>query len=274
MIKQGTIDVATELTPAQINSLKGASGVNVIDIPGNYTLQLQMNNKIKPWDNKLVRQALNYAIDQKAIVGTAVYGYAKPMTSIGPSMYPNATPPTDFPYTYNPDKARQLLAEAGYANGFSVELSYEPIYPPDEVTATIIQSELAKVGITVTLKSTPASAFETQIYTYAMPFALRWMMPFHPDPYYGFSLMWRTGAFDNTENYFNPEVDKLIDQGLSITDPAARKEAGYVIQRTIMDDAPVVFMIQRDYTVAIRDNIVGWNWTTCQGTYYSKVSFK
>lgn len=274
MLKSGTIDVARALSPKEIESLKNEKGIKVINIPGNMCNMLFMNAKFKPWDNKTVRQAVSYAIPREEIIRTAMYGYAKPMTSIGPSMYPMALPAKEFPYNYDLDKARALLKKAGFSDGFDCELTYNPLYPPDEVTATLIKSSLSEIGINVALRKIPYGTFVTELYQRDIPFGFQTIQPFHPDAFYGLVLQWITGGFDNISTYSNPEVDKLINEGLEVMDKEKRKEAAYTIIRKVIYDAPVVWILERNYTMALRDNIAGWNWNTWEGTYLSEVSFK
>ena len=274
MIKAGTIDVAEDLTPKEIDSLQGAKGVKVVNIPGNMCLMLIMNQKFKPWDNKLVRKALSFAVPQNEIIKTAMYGYAKAMQSTGPSTYPASTPKEDFPYSYDPEKAKQLLKEAGYPNGFDCELSYNVLYPPDEVAATIVKTSLAKIGINVSLKKIPYGAFFTQLWAKEIPFGFYTIQGFVDDPFYEMHLMWRTNGLCNLYSYSNKEVDKLIEEGSAITDWNERKDAYKKIAKMVMDDAPVVWILERNYTIAIRDNIEGWNWTTWGGCYTSELNFK
>jgi peptide/nickel transport system substrate-binding protein len=274
MLKAGTIDVARALTPKEIDSLQGVKGVNVINIPGNMCNMLFMNSKFKPWDNKLVRKAVSYAIPREEIIKTAMYGYARPMTSIGPSMYPMASSKNDFPYSYDPAKAKELLKEAGFPNGFDCELIYNPLYSPDEVAATIIKTRLSEVGINVNLKKIPYGTFFTELYRREIPFGFQTIQPFHPDCFYGLTLQWITNGFDNVYSYSDKEVDKLIEEGRGITDMEERTKTGRAIMKKVMDDAPTVWILERSYSYPMRDNIVGWNWTTWEGTYLSEVSIK
>jgi peptide/nickel transport system substrate-binding protein len=274
MLKQGTIDVATALTPREQKSLEGVAGVRNIHIKSNNCLWGLMNNTVKPFDNKLVRQAINFATPRSEIAETAFYGLAAPWQASLPTMYAATTDPKDFPYRYNLDKAKALLAKAGYPNGFETELAYDAAYAPAETTATLFKTSLAKIGIDVALRKMPSGAFMTKVAAGEMPFALWWDMPMLPDPNYAITLTYHSKSAINYERYSNPEVDRLLKEGNQILDWDERVRFHRKIQKIVMDDAPIVFVIERDYTVGIRDNIAGWNWATMQETDWSLLSFK
>ncbi|GAH37115.1 unnamed protein product, partial [marine sediment metagenome] len=273
MIKDGTIDVAYDLNPTQIKSLEGAPGLKAIHVTSNEDMVIIMNNKMSPFDNKLVRQAMNYACPREDIVQTALVGYGLPWKACIPMMYPASTPPEDFPYAYDLDKAKELLIEAGYPDGFDVELSYDADIGAHEVTGTLCKTSLAKIGVNVTLRKTPSGVLSTQLMAKELPFSFWSTQPLSSDPNYAVSLIYYGPAYTNWPSYCNPEVDKLIEEGKTILDPVERTEHHRVIQRMIMDDAPIVFVAEADYMIVIRDNVKGWNWNTLYESFLELVSF-
>ena len=133
MLKDGTIDVAQEMSPNEIQSLRDVPGVKTVETQGFWLTHLILNEKMVPqFANKLVRQAVNYAIDRDKIVQDGLLGMAKPMTAVYPNQYPGALDASAFPYTYNIEKAKQLMKEAGYEKGFNVDLYYQAGVLPHE----------------------------------------------------------------------------------------------------------------------------------------------
>ena len=272
-LRDGTIDVAYELNPTEIMALADTPGVRTINLISNADLWGMLNNDVAPFDNKLVRQALNYAVPRKQIVETAYLELAHPWTAPFPLMFPGAISPDEFPYTHDIAKAKELLTQAGHPDGFTVELAYDSSIQPHETAATIIKSSLAEIGITVELKKTPPGAFSTQITSRDYTFALYRNMPIVPDPNYCLLLSYYSPFWSDFLNYLNPEVDKLLEEGQPILDPEERIEHHKVIQRIILDDAAMIWLVEPDYTVAIRDNIEGWNWNTTTETRFDFLSF-
>jgi peptide/nickel transport system substrate-binding protein len=274
MLKSGTIDVAYSLTSAEINSLAGTPGVNVIKLATNDTVWCILNNKIPPFDNKLVRQAINCAIPREQICETAYLGYATPWVTPLPGVMGDMTlSPEEFPYNYDLTKAKALLDEAGYENGFTVELAYDAGVPAYETMATLIKSSLAEIGVNVLLTKMTASALTTKVTSYEMPFALLDEMPQLLDPNYVCNNTFHSKAVTHYNNYYNAEVDELIEEGRAILDRTQRIEWHKNIQRIAMGEAPMAWTIQPMYLVAIRDNIKGWNWNTIQETALDMVHF-
>jgi len=273
MLKDGTIDVAYALSPSELTALKGAPGVKVIQLRSNEACWGLLNNTIPPFDNKLVRQAFNYAIPKAEICETAYLGMADPWQACIPSIYPDSTPPEEFPYSYDLDKAKELLVEAGYPDGFEVDLAYDTGIKAYEVAATLIKTSLAEIGVNVTLRGMPTGTITTKVQAGEMPFALWTDQPMMGDPMYSITLTYYSTSFINYEKYLNPEVDRLVDEGVGILDPEKRYEYYAAVQRIIMDDAPIIFAWEPHYTVAIRDNIKGWNWNTMQDTKFELVYF-
>lgn len=273
MLKDGTLDVAYGIEPSALESLKSVPGIKVVTYESNLQVWGILNNKMPPFDNKLVRQAMNYAIPREEIVKTAYLGYARPAKSPFPSIYPSALPPEEFPYSYDLDKAKNLLAAAGYPNGFKVELRYPAANTPLEVAATMIKTSLAKIGVDVSLTKVPVGPWAIMERDRTIQFGLWEDMPMFPDPFYITNLSYHSKGFNNPSNYGNPEVDKLIEQGRTIQDWNERVKYFYKVQKMILDDAAMLFTWEPYYAVAMRDNIKGWNWGVIQETKLERVSF-
>ncbi len=155
-LKKGEVDVIDFPSPEDLDEMKATDGIKVIQQEGLNVGYLALNNEKAPYDNVKVRQAMNYAIDRDEIVA-GVYGAAgKPAK--------NPLPPTMWSYNddieaypYDPAKAKELLAEAGYADGFKTEIWAMPVarpYNPNgKKVAEIMQAQLAKVGIEVEIIS-------------------------------------------------------------------------------------------------------------------------
>lgn len=260
MLKDGTIDVALELSPREIVSLRDAPGVMTIEERGIWLIHLVMNEDlVEPFGNKLVRQAINYAIDRDRIIDTAYFGLAEPMKGVLQMQYPGVLNPEEFPYEYNPDKAKQLMTEAGYPNGFEVELSYRAGTTQQESTAVLVQENLAEIGIDASLKKVPSGTFEVTVRASECPFAVYLDASLIPDVNYSCALFYRSDGFCNFGNFYSSVVDDMLSEGNLIVDNEERIEYHYDLQRVLLEEAPVGFICQEKYIVGIRDNVKGWN---------------
>ena len=259
-VRDGTIDIALELTPSQIKSLEGADGVRTVSLPLTSHIWILMNNQFPPFDDPLVRQAINHALPKDDIVETAYLGLARPWSAALPEVFPATTSASEFPYDFNLDKARDLLAEAGYEDGFEIELAYDSSFAPWETMATLMASTLAEIGIDVELRAMPSGTFTTEVNSGEMPFAIWRDAPILADPNYGMNLSYKTDAFVNWVGYSNPIVDQMLIDGATILDPEERINHHREIQRIVMEDAPIGFGFNEFANYALRDNIRGLAW--------------
>ena len=126
-------------------------GFTIEKYPYGATYQIFFNTDRPPLDNKLVRQALNFAIDREEISEAVLFGECTPTSQTLQGIYPGYLPELDDYYTYDPERAKELLAEAGVADGFSFEIAAGAGLSPQVDFASIVQAQLADIGIDVTV---------------------------------------------------------------------------------------------------------------------------
>lgn len=259
MIKDGTLDVALDLSPREISSLKDAPGVRTLTLPGVWMTHLILNQEmVEPFKNKKVRQAVNYAIDRDRIVDMAYYGMGVPLDTCMPVHYPGAIDGSEFPYGFNLEKAKQLMVEAGYEDGFAVELYYQSGYEWYETACLILKEDLAKIGIDVELRQTPVGTLAAMVTADECPFGYWREGASVADPNYALSLWYmdkKIGGYLNHGHYNNETVNKLCIEGKPIVDPDKRIEHHLKIQRVVLEDAPVGYLVIADDMWALRDNL-------------------
>ena len=272
-LKDGTIDVAQEMSPNEIISLRDVPGVKTVETQGFWLTHLVLNQKMVPeFANKKVRQAVNYAIDRDKIIQSAYYGMAQPMAAVYPSQYPGSPGCERLPVQLRHREGQAVDEGAGYEKGFDVDLYYQAGVLPHETACVTIKEELAKIGINVSLRKTPLGTLETLYTSKKAPFALIRIYPFAPDPNYDVGLMYDTNGFCNFGYFSDPEIDKMIKEGVSIVDPEERYAFHQKIQQAILEAAPVGFVVQEGYRMAMRDNITGWSLDVGETTRYDEVS--
>ena len=264
LLEQGEIDVALFLPDDAVEELDGTAGITVTDVPSFNLYYLVFNCKDGPTADKKVRQALSYGFDYQTWVNDVMRGKAQQARGPIPSNFIGFNPNTPQ-YTYDPDKARQLLAEAGHPDGgFAIDYTYETGYFWKRPLGELFQSNMADLGMTVNIQELSPSAWADLMSnpeTARHAFGLVWW-PTLATPYdYMFSLF-ATGAQGtagyNWGYYSNPELDELLDQGTAELDEAKRAEIYDQAQVLLVDDAPALFVYEKRYRLPMRDNVEGF----------------
>lgn len=259
-VETGGVDVAIQIMPSAVEQLESKPNVKVSRQETYATSFIAFTANKAPMDNLKVRQAINYAINLKAIQevvfkGTGAVGIAPMSPTIW--AYNDQLPP----YDYNPEKAKQLLEEAGFPNGFSITLSTDEHQERLDV-AEMVQAQLAEVGIQVEIITLERGKFIENVYSGAMEmFMLGWSAS-TGDPDYALYASFHSSMFGEGGNmsfYANPEVDTLLEKGRTSTDEAERKEAYLKAQEIIWSEAPCVFYLHAQDLTAYNAALQGFN---------------
>jgi peptide/nickel transport system substrate-binding protein len=258
LLKNGDIDVVKGLPFRDLDSLKSSPGVKLGISPSTRLWWLGLNTKVKPFNDKRVRQAIAWAFPYDDVQKNVWYGYADPMTSFIPVGMPTHDG-SGWTYTTDIAKAKSLLAEAGYPNGFDTRLISNPANVEDSGAAVWIQSGLAKAGIRVTIDKKDEAAYNAALFgTRDAPMFMYQWLSYVNDPYYHAYFLVRSGVFTNFMNYQNTQVDQLIDSGLFVTDAGQRTSISQQIQKLVADDAPMIYMAQPKTVIGLRSNVTGY----------------
>lgn len=249
-LQSGEIDWAEVPPTESVEPLKGA-GFQVLTNPYPHSLPYVLNTKEGPWSNKLVRQAANYAIDREGISKDLLNGASTPATQFvykGNPWYSDKAPV----YNYDPEKAKQLLAQAGYPNGFETSFlipsggsgNMWPI-PMSEY----VQKNLKAVGINVKMQSVEwQTLFSTWFQVFAKDKKVGGIMISLPSvsPSW-FSILFTTMAIPpngiNAGSYSNPKVDEIMEKAGNTFDNAQRDSLLRDASAIIADDAPWLFLV-------------------------------
>ena len=179
------------------------------------------------------------------------------------SPIPQGTPyHTDEFFVYEQDfeKARSLLAEAGFPDGFATTFTVPNDNAEAKETAVWVQSSLRDIGIDVTIEEMPGAAFTERMQQreHAFFYANQWIS-INNDPFYHLFWLLKADCCDFAR-YQNDRVWELIDEFTLNTDAAAREAAAMEIQQTVLEEAPWVFLFQPDYVLAMRSEVEGFAW--------------
>jgi peptide/nickel transport system substrate-binding protein len=265
-VEQGDVDGADRsLSPTDLEDLKSADGVNVVQGEGAEIRYLNFNLDLQPGDNdaqKLaVRQAVAQTIDRQSIVDNVYNGTVKPLYSMIPSSLPFHTDSFKEKYGDAPDvdAATKILSDAGVKTPVPLEVWWTPSHygPSSGDEYAEIKRQLDDSGLfDVTLKSTEWNQYSEAAFTDKYPtYQLGWF-PDYPDPddYVGNFLS--STSFLNI-HYDNPEIQKLLAQEKASTDDAVRQKAFEQIQTISAEDAPNIPIWEGDQVAAVRDGVNG-----------------
>jgi dipeptide transport system substrate-binding protein len=258
-LQTGEISLAWLATSEAYNVLRDDPNLTFHQNTSNAARYIWLDVTKPPMDNVLVRRALQHAIDREAI---SQFGF----DGIHPALYTILMPTMlcytdDVPiYEYNPDRARELLAEAGYPNGFSLTQLYSA-RPQDQTISEIVQGMWAEVGVdleiiglehgtTTDIRRDPVRRREYD--------AIQAHFGRTADPDSFLIETFHSGAFPPGSNsMFYDEVDDLIDAGRAELDPERRCEIYRELQEKIQSDAPGIPIVNTTWIYATRNDLQG-----------------
>lgn len=241
LIRSGQAQWVENLSIPQIEELSRDPKLTIVKKMHRAPAALDMNTRFKPFDDVRVRQAFAYAIDQEAINKAVFFGQGTvAKTPVLPAI--DGSTEQFFPYAYNPEKAKQLLAEAGYPNGVDVELLYADINGWEEPLAIQAANQYKAANIRVTPKRITPSDFRARgaVSKRDMPFFTSEDGPIVLDAVYAMFIFARTDSVVNRGAYSNPKLDALIDEARQTLDREKRIRLMHEAQKIWLQDAPWV----------------------------------
>lgn len=260
-LEAGEVDVAYHVPPRDAERLRRNPKFEVLTPAAQRKIFVGMNVLWGPFKDKRVRQALNHAVDKKAIVDRIFLGLAKitdsPIPHTGYGYIPTTT------YEYAPAKARQLLAEAGVAGGFEATLHFSPgRYLMDTEVVEAVQSYLAAVGVRVRIIRMEWGAFQAVLRrgpeeSAVQMFFIGWGLPTLDADLAVKDYMedaWAPGGL-NSMFYARPDLTRFILAQRYFAEPDRRMYALKKIQEIIMDDAPQIFLYTEPQIHAKRSDV-------------------
>ncbi|MFC4355678.1 ABC transporter substrate-binding protein [Chryseomicrobium palamuruense] len=259
----GEIDLADGVNPTDAGSIEGDSALQLFERPSMNIGYLGLTNTRPPFDNVLVRQAMNHAIDRQAIVDAFFEGRAE--VAVNP-MPPSISGYNDQieGYAYDPERAKELLAEAGLPDGFEMELWAMPVprpYMPDGMkVAEVMQKNLADVGITAEIVSFEwATYLEKARNGEADAFMLGWTGDNGDADNFLYVLLDGDNIGSNNYTYYdNEELHDLLIAAQSEVDENKRNELYMQAQEIIHEDAPWVPLAHSTPLLAGKAELTGF----------------
>ncbi|MBR3570015.1 MAG: ABC transporter substrate-binding protein [Oscillibacter sp.] len=255
-LQSGAVDLFAHLTITQAQQL--GDGFRVEQGAMNLVQALYLNNAVEPFNDIRVRQALCHAVDKQAILDLAFDGYGFP---IGSSMYPAFSKYfdetlTDF-YPHDVEKAKQLLADAGYPDGFSMSITVPSNYQPHLDAAQVIAEQLKEIGVQANILPVEWETWLNEAYL-GRNFEST-VIGVDASAMTARALLERftSTASNNFINYNNEEYDNLFAEAQSLTDDAAQTAAYRAMERNLTENAANVYIQDMADLLAVRNGLEG-----------------
>ena len=259
-LERGDIDIAENILIDQLPALKDNPAIEVNVYPAQYVEYVYLNNQKSPLNNPTVRRALNYAVDYQGIIDYILQGYGVQMRGPVPAgMWGHD--PECFQYHRDPAKARELLKEAGFSNGLTLTLIYSERKASWPQIATILQSNLADIGIDLKLEMMSNPTLRDKVDRGDFQLCLGAWSPDFADPFMFMNFWFDSelwGLPGNRSFYKNDQVDTLIRKAAMISDQEERTSLYHQAQKIIMQEAPYIFLYQRQTVVPMRAGVKGY----------------
>lgn len=256
LLRSGELDLAQGLPLDQVRGMEDEEGLTVVSEPSNRLEYLGLNTAEAPFDDARVRQAVAYAVPYADLVDQVLYGYANASTGVVPaSMETHSADAGTFEEDL--DRARELLAEAGLADGFSSTLYFKQSNSTESAAAVFIQANLREIGVEVDLRPLTDADFIAQTNARSLPMYLNTFLGWGADPFYQMYYMGAADAGTNFTNYANPELDALLEQGAATADEAERERISAEAQALFFDEMPMIPIWNPDWTFVVRDGVSG-----------------
>jgi peptide/nickel transport system substrate-binding protein len=265
-LKAGEVDLTEFIPFSRVAELKADPKLNMVLFPSEKVIYLNLNNRPtfkdgskNPMADVKVRQALNYATDKDALIQVLTYGVGVPQQSFMPMSTPLAWSPGGAPYPYDVDKAKKLLSDAGYAGGFSVSALALAGNADDVAELTALQQMWGDIGVklkieqlesTTRLARWKAGDYQTR--------TSLWTNDINDPNEITSYLAYSSTSDAGHSGYKDPKLDALFDDSQKEGDPAKRAAMYKEIQQLYDADAPIDFLLEVPYPVAMTKSVHGF----------------
>ncbi|MDH4207329.1 MAG: ABC transporter substrate-binding protein [Anaerolineae bacterium] len=256
LLRKGDVDITWQLPLRDLESLEQDPNIKVVSVPSRELVYMFLNLDMPPFDNQLVRQAIASAVPYDDIIEKVMYGHAQKTGSVFSTKMIYYTDEY-WQYDYDPERARELLAEAGYADGFSAELAVRLSVARDVDAAVWIQNSLRDVGIDLTVNQMGDAQYYDLLYSRQLSMGINSWLSWADDGFWTVKWLLDCDEFLNSGNYCNTEVDQLIDQAISLWDSPEREQVSRRTQEILVEELPLVPLYQPDWVMCTQSDVYG-----------------
>lgn len=258
---KGDADIAQDLPPKDVVSLEGNPQVKSVGVPTSSFQFVGMNNTLAPFNDVRVRQAIAFALPYGDMFKAALFGRGKPLFGGTPGAPETAEFPQPLGYDTDLAKAKALLTEAGHPNGFDTTFSYElSVATVAEPVAILLQENLAKIGVKVTIEKVPAGQLGTLLQDKKVPFYFEGSTSYLSDPDYFFRVFYFGNTRWNFGSYQNPEFEKLVEATRYETDTAVYDKSVKRMIELAKQDIPIILLWNPSLDTGLSPSILDYSY--------------
>ena len=266
LLERGDADISYELPNKDFVELKSAGKLNIVSTPYSNGIQyIGMNVKTPPFDNPKVRQAVACAIPYQKIMDAVLFGLGRPLFGAGADAKTEVAWPQPHKYTTDIAKAKQLMAEAGYPNGFETTISFDLGFAGvNEPICVLTQESLAQIGIKTTINKVPGANWRTELNKKTLPLYTNVFSGWLDFPEYFFIWCYHgKNSVFNTMSYQSKDMDGFIDGAVTAAangDTATYDKDVKGFVDLAYADMPRIPLYQPYVNVAMQKNISGYQY--------------
>lgn len=257
LLERGEVDIAENLTNDQKNAVRDTAGVRIEVHPSLSVQYVYLNNRTLT--DPVLRQALSYAVNYQGVIASIEQGQGEQLRGPVPVGLVGYNPDA-FQFSYDPDKARELLAQAGY-DGRELRLMFADQTTTWPALAQYLQSNLEAVGVRVKLEQYSWATMRERLDLGEFDLALGGWSPDFADPFM-FMNYWfdsnNGGLAGNRAFYQNATVDDLVRRAAVLSDQDERLALYLQAMDIVVDEAPYVYLYQKTQQIAMRDRVQGY----------------
>ncbi len=257
LLQNGAVDIALGLPRRDVQDLASADGVKVISSPSNEFVFIPMNTAQAPFDNATVRKAMAHAVPYDAIIRSVYNDDARASTSVVPLDMPGHSP-AGYPFDHDPEKAKTLLAEAGFGDGFETSIVIAANNPEQERLAVILQAAFADVGVTLEIETLDPATMQQRRQERSIPMQVASGQMWVNDIEYLLSVALTEGGFLNYANYNSAEINEIFGSLAGELDPDKRSALFARTQEVLAEEVPWLMLAQPNFVLPVSETVSGW----------------
>ena len=269
----GEAQVAQYLLPAHMQRVRNSDDLRLWNFQGYVIHSSMMSPRYPPLDDVRVRRALSYATPYEQIIESVYRGFAG--RAAGPlSDHTAGFDPYLRAYSYDPERARKLLREAGHGKGFATTMAYSTAEPLGAPVGAALRSAFKDVGVTLDLEPMAPAAYTRALFDGRRPMFFQSLGADSPDPAYALSAFFESDSSNNWSGYKSERADACLAgagrPGLTWDQRVEREKRCAEI---IADGAPWLWIAQPGFQVSTRSDVTGINWYAGEAVDWSEVRY-